>query len=77
LSKMVLTTVDRVEDDVLVLVTHTDPVCEIHLPRELFGDVREGDVVRVRVEKDKKGREKVEREIGEIRKGLKREEFNR
>ncbi|MGV8108290.1 DUF3006 family protein [Methanospirillum sp.] len=67
---MVLATVDRVEDGVLVLVTHTEPVREIHLPWELFPDVDEGDVVRVRVEKDEEGKEEIEGEIREIKKGL-------
>lgn len=70
MSKMVLAAVDRVEDDVLVLVTHTELVLEILLPRKLFDGLNEGDVVRVRVEKDEKGKDEVEREIREIRKGL-------
>lgn len=67
---MVLGTVDRVEDGILVLVTHTEPAIEFHLPRELFQDVDEGDVVRVMVEKDEEGKEETMREIGEIRRGL-------
>lgn len=69
---MVLATVDRVEDGVFVLVTHTKPVREIILPRELFSDVVEGDVVRVLVEKDMEEQADVEREIEGIRKGMKR-----
>lgn len=65
-----LATVDRIEDEVLVLVTHTVPSREIYLPRELFEGLDEGDVVRVRVENDEKGKGETLREIGEIRKGL-------
>jgi hypothetical protein len=68
--KMVLATIDRIEDGVLVLLTHVDPVREIHLPRELFPGFREGDVVRLCVQMDEMGKREVEKEIEGIRKGL-------
>ncbi|KAF5090744.1 hypothetical protein DSECCO2_12300 [anaerobic digester metagenome] len=67
---MVLATVDRIEDDVMVLVTHTEPVQEILLPRILFENIYEGDVVRVVVEKDEDGKEEIEKQIGEMRKEI-------
>jgi hypothetical protein len=67
---MVLATVDRIEDDVMVLVTHTESVQEILLPRMLFANIYEGDVVRVVVEKDDDGKEEIEKQIGEMRKGI-------
>jgi hypothetical protein len=70
LNNMMLATVDRFEEEVLVLVTHTEPVREIHPPRELFPDVDEGDVVRVLVEKDEERKEEIEGEVEEIKKGL-------
>lgn len=72
---MVLATVDRIEDGVLVLVTHTQPVREIQLPREFFPGINEGDIVRLTVENDEIRRKEMEKEIGKIRKGLKKEEF--
>lgn len=68
--KMVLATVDRIEDDVMVLVTHTEPVQDILLPRILFENIYEGDVVRVVVEKDEDGKEEIEKQIGEMRKEI-------
>lgn len=67
---MVLATVDRIEDDVMVLVTHTESVQEILLPRMLFANIYEGDVVRVVVEKDEDGKEEIEKQIGEMRKEI-------
>lgn len=68
---MVLAIVDRVEDDVLVLMTDTRPTKEIHLPVELFQSFSEGDVVRIIVEKDEERREEIENEIKDQRKLLK------
>lgn len=70
MCKMVLATVDRIEDDVMVLVTHTESVQEILLPRMLFANIYEGDVVRVVVEKDEDGKEEIEKQIGEMRKEI-------
>ncbi|MCA1915638.1 DUF3006 family protein [Methanospirillum hungatei] len=70
-SDMVLAIVDRVEDDVLVLMTDTRPTKEIHLPVELFQSFSEGDVVRIIVEKDEERREEIENEIKDQRKLLK------
>lgn len=70
LCKMVLATVDRIEDDVMVLVTHTESVQEILLPRILFENIYEGDVVRVVVEKDEDGKKEIEKQIGEMRKEI-------
>lgn len=71
-SDMVFATIDRIEDEVLVLVTHTEPNREIHLPRELFRGVAEGDIVRIIVEKDEEKKEEIEKKIEDQRKRLKR-----
>jgi len=71
-SDMIFATIDRIEDEVLVLVTHTEPNREIHLPRELFQEFTEGDVVRIIVEKDEEKREAIEKDIKDQRKRLKR-----
>ena len=63
--------IDRIEDGVMVLHTHTDPPREIHLPRDLFYRFDEGDVVRVVVEMDEKGGEEMKKEIEEMRERLK------
>ena len=72
LNKMVLTTIDRIDNGVMVLVTHTEPVLEIHLPQELFLGFDEGDVVRLSMEKDEEGKEEIEKDIGEMKKELNR-----
>ncbi len=71
-SDMVFATIDRVEDEMLVLITHTEPNREIHLPGELFQGLSEGDVVRITVEKDEEKRNEIEKDIKDQRKRLKR-----
>ena len=72
LSDLILAIVDRVEDDVLVLVTPTKPNREIHLPCSLFQGMNEGDVVRITVEKDEEKRKDIEKDIKDQRTRLKR-----
>jgi hypothetical protein len=71
LSDLILAIVDRVEDDVLVLIPDKGPNKEIHLPVELFRSISEGDVVRIIVEKDEERREEIEKDIKTQRTRLK------
>jgi len=72
LSDLILAIVDRVEDDVLVLIPDKGPNKEIHLPVELFRSISEGDVVRIIVEKDEEKRKDIEKDIKDQRTRLKR-----
>ena len=67
---MVLATIDRIDDEIMVLLTHTSPVHEIRLPRELFLDYSEGTVVRLTLIADNRKKKALEKEISDLKKGM-------
>lgn len=72
---MVLATIDRVEEGVLIVLTHTDPVQTIHLPLVLFPELEEGDVVEISIEKNLEIAQELRDRIVKLREGLNRVEL--
>jgi hypothetical protein len=72
---MIRGTIDRIENEVIVVLTHTEPVQTIHLPFALFPDFDEGDIIEIRVDKNLEIAQEL-RERGEkVREGLNRVEL--
>lgn len=67
---MIKATVDRIENEWLILAPESGPVFQV--PEKLFLGFKEGDVINISIMKDEKGKQDTEERILEIRKGLNR-----
>mgnify|MGYP001447697977 CR=1 FL=1 len=67
---MVLATIYRVEEGVLIVLTHSDPVRTIHLPLALFPDLKEGDIVEISIEKNMEIAQEMRDRVMRLREGL-------
>lgn len=67
---MIIGSVDRIEEGIIIVLTHTEPVQRIPLPLVLFPDLEEGDVVEISVEKNKVRAQEIRDRIVKLREGL-------
>lgn len=67
---MIRATIDRIEDDWLIIIPESGPVFLI--PVSLFPGLKEGDIVHLGIEKEEEEKKEVEDRITEILIGLKR-----
>ncbi len=67
---MIKGSVDRLEDDWIIIVPDSGPIFQI--PKLLFPDLKEGDIVSINMEREESEKIKANTRIDEIKKGLNR-----
>jgi hypothetical protein len=72
---MVIGTVDRIEEGILVILTHTEPEQTIHMPSILYPDLEEGDMIEISIDKNLEISQEQRDRIFQLREGLNRVEL--